>query len=525
MVRDHGKESDGFIMKKINRKAFTLIELLAVIVILALIMGIATFAITSVVDSSKKSTAELSAKTYISTINKLIVNNLLTSNKLLDGTYLVNNEGNLERNSNEYYIDITHDKPNNGLLVINTSKVESATLIINGYKIVYSNGAYITDNKENETYEEVESVFLKNATVGTLSNYQIYGNSTQNEDPSPTSPATITSLGESGSIEVITIGKNLFLYPSSSAGQYTEIKKIDSGYRTIINVQMDAPLTNYYGWLPAWNNTTEIILPAGIYNLSFNVSGYRSIEGTSSRVDVWFNNRTNRQYLYGDGNKSTSFTHTGGSIRITAFIYDKSITGKSGIFGDYIEVTNIQLEQGSTPTSYEPYASNNVTIDLTGHEPLRKIGNVADYIDYKSGKIIRNIGVNTSFYFANFTVGTNVNSVTIRKQSNDKNLTNFNSNVWTVLSNILEYIAIPSSSDDISYIGKMYNSGSEIYRIVLPKTITTIEEAQSYLANLTVYYQLTTPDDTERITLPKISITSPNSYIKVSGASKVVINN
>lgn len=37
--------------------------------------------------------------------------------------------------------------------------------------------------------------------------------------------------------------------------------------------------------------------------------------------------------------------------------------------------------------------STTTTIDLTGHEPLRKIGDVADYIDYKRRKIVRNIGV------------------------------------------------------------------------------------------------------------------------------------
>lgn len=41
---------------------------------------------------------------------------------------------------------------------------------------------------------------------------------------------------------------------------------------------------------------------------------------------------------------------------------------------------------------YEPYRENFLNIDLSGHEPLRKVENVADYIDFGSNKIIRNIG-------------------------------------------------------------------------------------------------------------------------------------
>ena len=55
-----------------NKKGFTLIELLAVIVILAVIALIATPAVLNIIEDSKKSAAEASARNIVSTAkNKL----------------------------------------------------------------------------------------------------------------------------------------------------------------------------------------------------------------------------------------------------------------------------------------------------------------------------------------------------------------------------------------------------------------------------------------------------------------------
>lgn len=60
-------------MKKIrNNKGFTLVELLAVIVVLAIVMGIASIAITNVLDSTRKKTFASSAEMYIEGARDLI---------------------------------------------------------------------------------------------------------------------------------------------------------------------------------------------------------------------------------------------------------------------------------------------------------------------------------------------------------------------------------------------------------------------------------------------------------------------
>lgn len=69
-------------MKKMNKKGFTLVELLAVIVILALIMGIAIVSMSGVLDSAKKSTMKETAASIIAGVrNQLVLNNELAQGK------------------------------------------------------------------------------------------------------------------------------------------------------------------------------------------------------------------------------------------------------------------------------------------------------------------------------------------------------------------------------------------------------------------------------------------------------------
>lgn len=54
-----------------------------------------------------------------------------------------------------------------------------------------------------------------------------------------------------------------------------------------------------------------------------------------------------------------------------------------------VTYTNIQLETGTTATEYEPYHAP-IQTTLYLDEPLRKVGDYADYVDFGKGEVIRN---------------------------------------------------------------------------------------------------------------------------------------
>ena len=69
---------------------------------------------------------------------------------------------------------------------------------------------------------------------------------------------------------------------------------------------------------------------------------------------------------------------------------------------EFENIYDIQIEDGSAVTDYEPYKSTKTQIYI--NEPLRKSGDYADYIDFKNGKVVRNIrkmSINSSLDWRN----------------------------------------------------------------------------------------------------------------------------
>ena len=57
-------------------------------------------------------------------------------------------------------------------------------------------------------------------------------------------------------------------------------------------------------------------------------------------------------------------------------------------------IKDMQLEIGNEETEYETYIEP-ITTNIYLNNPLRKIGETADYIDFEKGKVIRNIATDT----------------------------------------------------------------------------------------------------------------------------------
>ena len=185
-----------------------------------------------------------------------------------------------------------------------------------------------------------------------------------------------------------------------------------------------------------------------------------------------------------------------------------SVTAPSGtdsiVFARFMEIPkNIQIEKGLNFTSYEAF--NKITNNIYLDEPLRKVGNYSDYIDFKSQKVIRNVyegvldgteswtlgGTSTNDY-QTFYTRKYLNKVLNgdRNCLSDKfnNVTNIS--IWTGTS---PYLIQTGLNDRVCYV-------------TLPKTIaSSITEAKQFFSenNSKYYFILSTPTSSN-INLPNI---------------------
>ena len=114
-----------------KNKGFTLVELLAVIVILAIIALIATPIILNVINDAKKQAAKDSAYGYMDAVEKYIVSSELEDKSIQDGTYSV-------EELNSMGVSVKGSTPDNGNIEIKEGAVKNYNLGIDGYAV--SNG-------------------------------------------------------------------------------------------------------------------------------------------------------------------------------------------------------------------------------------------------------------------------------------------------------------------------------------------------------------------------------------------------
>lgn len=118
-----------------KKKGFTLVELLAVIVILSIIALITIPIISNVIEKSKKGAAKSSALGYIDAVEKTIAVNMLDSNKtnIVDNVYQT-----VDLEQAEYALSVNGEKPKEGSwLKVEKGRVVSYSFKIGGYIITY----------------------------------------------------------------------------------------------------------------------------------------------------------------------------------------------------------------------------------------------------------------------------------------------------------------------------------------------------------------------------------------------------
>lgn len=124
-----------------NKKGFTLVELLVVIVVLTVIALITVPRFNSMFDNSKIEIVKDSFYGYSRAVSEFVYHNMMNKeNVKLNGTYSILSNGNLFYDGTVYNISFDGVKPVGGELVYSNNELVSGCLTINSYKVLIVDG-------------------------------------------------------------------------------------------------------------------------------------------------------------------------------------------------------------------------------------------------------------------------------------------------------------------------------------------------------------------------------------------------
>jgi len=231
--------------------------------------------------------------------------------------------------------------------------------------IYNSNGSLMINSIENTKpiFDQVE---------GTSKLQRIEGNSVQRGTPTPENPVEIQSVGDRT--------KNLFDIDSVANGTVL-INNGDGTYNLVRNGSNR--FTNQYNTFIPRNTPITV---------SVNLLEYDGTHGYVFNVEFFMSdgNREYANFEIDDTEKMVKLDFDVVGIKLYIQVNNPEITT--------LKFKNLMFEIGESATSYEPYgykipvAVGSETYNIYLNEPLRKIGDTADYIDFSTGKLVRNVG-------------------------------------------------------------------------------------------------------------------------------------
>ena len=349
-------------------------------------------------------------------------------------------------------------------------------------------------------------------TISDLNNYNIQieegSSATEYEEygamPSPEFPSEINNTGDLitkdncasyGSDACDNIGKYV-VQVKATGKNILHISKLEAGaYSTGLTQSSNTFSFKRTGTKNTSSIFTKIKLEAGTYTISGNLTQSDGKNGGYGVYDL-----EKQEYLV---NRSSS------GIGTSTFTVPESKIYSLGFFCNYNSVegtqvtySNIQLEYGSSATTYEPYreATTNIYLD----EPLRKVGDYVDYIDYANGKVVRKI-----------------------KQINLSDL------LWTKSENAFYSNVIDDVADEINSTkiksdkftaqakttdNSIYINHKKVY--VWNSSYSDISQFKTIINNSKLYY-ISTNQTEESISLPQIKTVEGTNYITVNTSTSV----
>lgn len=201
-----------------------------------------------------------------------------------------------------------------------------------------------------------------------LEGYRIYGNSVQEGTPTPETPVEVQSVGDlvtegeyagKYKIPVRVRGKNLY---NKELHLMTDNKWIDGGTGELVIA------SGSY-------SATEYVLCDGLQKQTVTLSPTSGQNPGISFYDI--------DKVFISGAKYTN------KVSCTVTVPENAVYMRFCARTDCKEIFQIELGDGAT--SYEPYVVPK-TVDIYLDEPLRKIEDYSDYIDFEKKVVVRKVG-------------------------------------------------------------------------------------------------------------------------------------
>lgn len=178
-----------------KKRGFTLIEILAVIIVLAVVALIVTPIIINMIGTGRRGAAKSSALGYIKAVENYITSNIVNRGPHLNGVYTVSELEDL--------ITYKGNVPSNGYVNVLNNSIVNSVLCVNNYKVEYTtNGAKILEESCDTIHSNniTERVVNINTHEQKLVGLKINGNTVGG-----------TKLGSDGVIDLVISGKNIIL--------------------------------------------------------------------------------------------------------------------------------------------------------------------------------------------------------------------------------------------------------------------------------------------------------------------------
>lgn len=326
---------------------------------------------------------------------------------------------------------------------------------------------------------------------------------------------------------------NNVFYTNQGSGVFTYGSEIEQGgYKIPVNVRsknLYYGTSNQYSIISGQNTWYFINGSPGAFGVNIGTkTNYKAkIEKNKTYCmkalttdNVYF------QLVYSDETiiTSSSGTKNISSSRINEGVYftsdrdDFVILRVSLRAGESISISNIQLEEGVSATSYQPYYNETTNIYLD--EPLRKIDEYSDYIDFKNGKVVRNIDsiVFSGDVSENWSLP-NTSPNTLRFTFSNGLPNGKDINIVKIISNKFVNGSRTLDNGDYEHIRSSAIGYPRLVSLNINKnrlTENTVNAFKTWLSNnpITVDYVLETPTE-EDIELPNINLIEGKNIITI----------